>query len=253
MEWIINNWILLLIAALCIGMYFFGYGCNAHGRHGKHGKDECDEHKSTDEGKDKEKGCDPLLGKARDNLFKAAALIKTFFDIFKGKLLNKQETTLSPIIAEAVDTVTAPADLALSYEFNYSDNHLAIHGDKIRLTEVFANLLQNAVEAMTGREEGKISIRAEDFTPGPENNLRLREKRFVKISIRDEGKGIPEENIDKLFIPYFSTKDTPTKKGLGLGLTTCYSIIKNHDGHIEINSQEGNGTTVHIYLPALEP
>jgi hypothetical protein len=58
MEWITNNWILLLIAALFIGMHFFGYGCGAHGKHGEHGKDECDEHKSNDEAKDEKKGHD---------------------------------------------------------------------------------------------------------------------------------------------------------------------------------------------------
>ncbi len=78
------------------------------------------------------------------------------------------------------------------------------------------------------------------------------DSRFVKISIRDTGAGIPEKNLDKIFDPYFSTKKRGARKGMGMGLATAYSIIKKHQGHIRVRSRVGAGSTFIIYLPASE-
>ena len=72
---------------------------------------------------------------------------------------------------------------------------------------------------------------------------------YVNVSIEDNGPGIPAEIMDKVFDPYFSTKDSVTQKGMGLGLTLCYWIIKRHDGHIQVESEPGKGTRVTLYLP----
>jgi len=72
----------------------------------------------------------------------------------------------------------------------------------------------------------------------------------VRISIKDEGRGISEEHMDKIFDPYFSTKDRGTQKGMGMGMAVALSVVQKHDGHIMINSTTGAGTTVTIYLPA---
>jgi CheY-like chemotaxis protein len=72
---------------------------------------------------------------------------------------------------------------------------------------------------------------------------------YVHILIQDEGVGIPEENLSKIFDPYFTTKDMGSQKGVGLGLAICYSIIKKHNGYILVDSVPGKGTTFQIYLP----
>ncbi len=72
------------------------------------------------------------------------------------------------------------------------------------------------------------------------------EGKYVKLAITDQGIGIPGKYLDKIFDPYFSTK----QQGSGLGLATAYSIIKNHSGHIQVESQMGVGSTFYIYLPA---
>jgi CheY-like chemotaxis protein len=78
------------------------------------------------------------------------------------------------------------------------------------------------------------------------HGLPLPPGKYVHISLADEGTGIPKKYLVKVFDPYFSTK----QEGSGLGLAVCHSIINNHDGHMTVESEYGNGTTFHIYLPA---
>jgi two-component system cell cycle sensor histidine kinase/response regulator CckA len=72
---------------------------------------------------------------------------------------------------------------------------------------------------------------------------------YVRIVIQDEGVGISEENLSKIFDPYFTTKDMGSQKGVGLCLAICYSIIKKHNGYILVDSIPNKGTTFQIYLP----
>ena len=74
----------------------------------------------------------------------------------------------------------------------------------------------------------------------------MNEGNYIKILIEDEGKGIPEDDLHRIFDPYFSKKDG----GTGLGLTIAYSIIKNHDGYISVKSIVDKGTSINIFLPA---
>ncbi|MDH3393525.1 MAG: ATP-binding protein, partial [Desulfobulbaceae bacterium] len=96
-------------------------------------------------------------------------------------------------------------------------------------------------------ESGTITISGENIAQLDNPEILLpADKKYVKIAIQDTGTGIPEEIIDKIFDPYFSTK----KEGSGLGLAIIYSIISKHDGHIGVSSTAGQGTTFTIYLPA---
>jgi signal transduction histidine kinase len=97
---------------------------------------------------------------------------------------------------------------------------------------------------------GTLDIRGQNIRITEKDNLPLPKGDYLKISFHDTGPGIPSENIPKIFEPYFSTKDTYSKKGLGLGLAVCYSVLKRHDGLITVESQVGKETTFHIYLPA---
>ena len=124
----------------------------------------------------------------------------------------------------------------------------SLYGDERYLSQVIQNLLQNADEAAVDPKQ--ITLEAENVTLKKNNDFELNDGDYVKISIIDNGRGIPDEQIGKIFEPYFSTKNTVTQKGLGLGLAICYSIIKKHNGHIAVKSQVGKGTTVEIYLPA---
>jgi two-component system NtrC family sensor kinase len=115
-----------------------------------------------------------------------------------------------------------------------------ILGDSNQLEQVFLNLIANAMDAMDLVEGKKELTIASELSE---------EERIssVVVSVRDTGVGIPQENLDKVFEPFFSTK--PVGKGTGLGLSLCFSIIEAHGGRLEIRSQPGKGTELKVILP----
>lgn len=121
----------------------------------------------------------------------------------------------------------------------------AVEIDQGQINQVIFNLIINARQAMP--EGGIIRISAENVIIEEQSILPLLKREYVKVTIKDQGIGIPKEHLQKIFDPYFTTK----KKGHGLGLSSTYSIIKNHDGYIDVDSVTGTGTTFHIYLPAV--
>jgi len=118
--------------------------------------------------------------------------------------------------------------------------------DEGQISQVIHNLIINAYQSMP--EGGVIRVSAANAVLGPENDssLPLSAGEYVKISVTDEGHGIPQDFLSKIFDPYFTTKT----KGSGLGLATCYSILRNHGGTITVESEVGIGSTFDVYLPA---
>lgn len=114
-----------------------------------------------------------------------------------------------------------------------------------KLNQVFMNILINAIQAIP--EKGKIYLKT-DLLNNENFNGKL--TKFVKISITDTGVGIPKENVDKLFQPFFTTKKVG--EGTGLGLSIAHGIVEKHKGRIEIKSEINKGTEFVIYLPILE-
>ena len=149
----------------------------------------------------------------------------------------------------ACELIKESANLALSgsnvrCELFLPDCRCLIEVDKGQINQVFSNLFINAAQAMpTG---GTVKVIAEHYNVEKNDLLPLQEGRHVKITIKDQGTGISQEDLQKIFDPYFTTKAT----GSGLGLATVFSIIKKHDGYITAESEIGVGTTFYIYLPA---
>ena len=132
------------------------------------------------------------------------------------------------------------------HEYFFQDDLYPVEVDEGQLNQVLNNLLINADHAMP--EGGTIMLRAENISLGVGNNLPLKAGKYVKLAIQDNGVGIGGEELLRVFDPYYTTK----KQGNGLGLATAYSIIKKHDGYIDVESELGVGTTFNIYLPASE-
>jgi two-component system cell cycle sensor histidine kinase/response regulator CckA len=121
-----------------------------------------------------------------------------------------------------------------------------VDGDEGQLSQVLHNIVLNAVQAMP--QGGTVQVRAENVAWTTSLPLPLPEGRYIKITVRDHGGGIPAAVLPNIFDPYFTTKST----GSGLGLATAYAIVTKHDGHLTVESEEGVGTTFFIYLPAAQ-
>lgn len=128
-----------------------------------------------------------------------------------------------------------------------------LYGDERQLGQVIGSLLWNAEEAGREAEDVEVTITAENITLDSGNEFSLPQGDFVQAAVSDNGRGISPEQLEKVFDPYYSTKETVTQKGMGLGLAICYAMIKKNNGHISIQSDVGKGTTVRLIIPAASP
>lgn len=197
-----------------------------------------------------------LLEKAEKASSKTADLAERFIAISPYGELKKEKVFLSHILNDMENTGLPGSDShrPVSYHFDVPRDLIPVNGEKRLLTRVIQSLFHNAVEAIPRNQQGNIWVHAEPFNLEKtelESRLLMEKGQYVKIEIRDNGTGIPQNNIDKIFDPYFSTKTDLTQNGTGLGLTTCYTIIKKHGGHIAVESrpEKERGTTVTLYLP----
>jgi len=170
------------------------------------------------------------------------SLTRQMLTFAKGGQPLTKAVSISRLIEE--DSAFALSGSKARYELFLAEDLPSVEIDRGQMTQVITNLLINADQAMKGG--GIIKIRAEkQAVIGKNSTLPLQPGNYVAITITDEGDGIPSHILPKIFDPYFTTKE----QGSGLGLTICYSIVKNHGGHISVQSMEGKGTSFTIFLP----
>lgn len=192
-----------------------------------------------------------LLHEIEQASFKARDLTHQFLTLSRGDHPIKELGTIEGLLREVWEQVQAHEHI--EYSFSIEDDLWSVEHDSKLLQDAVTNVLKNAVEAMP--QGGTITVQAQNQiidNKEKDPSLPLNEGRYVRISIKDEGPGIPAEHMGKVFDPYFSTKARGVQKGMGLGLTTAYAAVEKHGGHITLSSTTGVGTTVDIYLPAAE-
>jgi len=166
----------------------------------------------------------------------------------KGGGPAKEAVSIGDLVKNCVGFSLKGSDI--SCNFSIPDDISPVEIDEDQMKQAIHNIVTNAQEVMAG--QGTIKVSCEDVNIGEKDSLTLKDGKYVKISIEDQGPGIPEEDLEKIFDPYFSTKDMGAQKGMGLGLAISDSIVKKHDGLITVESQMETGTTLSIYLPASE-
>lgn len=171
-----------------------------------------------------------------------------------GKPTAKRKEIVMPnfLLSEIAKVVsqTFPSNITLEEKIDSGLHNIIGNGTEIY--QILLNLCVNAKESIEGN--GKIILGASNLLVDDSNIINyplLDRGKFVKFSVSDTGTGIDEENLSKIFDPYFSTKQKDT--GSGLGLYVSYGIIKAHNGHIDVTSRKGLGTTFEVYLPVFEP
>lgn len=186
------------------------------------------------------------LTTAKKASIRAQDLAQQLLTFAKGGAPIKKTASIVQLIQDTVSFSLRGS--SVKGEFWLPNDLWHVEIDSGQISQVINNLAINAEQAMPGG--GTLRVRCENFTL-PEESAALsplRVGRYVKISVQDEGIGIPEEYLKKIFDPYFTTKP----KGSGLGLATSYSIVKNHDGLITVDSKVGRGSTFAVYLPATD-
>ena len=170
-------------------------------------------------------------------------LLKTFFSFAKPQKLNLIDCSVKDVINEIIPFLFKEiADQGIRFVEAYHPQLPKIKVDKNQTYQVFLNLFLNAIQAMPNGGELKIEVNptVSYSQDGPSQN-------FIKIVISDTGKGIPPNIVHRIFDPFFTTKP----KGIGLGLSITYQIIKKHGGTIKVESKLEKGTSFIINLPVI--
>ncbi|MDQ7782749.1 MAG: PAS domain S-box protein [Desulfomonilaceae bacterium] len=175
---------------------------------------------------------------------RARQLTQRLLTFSKGGSPVKKSVSVSDIIEDSCSFALWGSNVRC--EYSIAEDLCAADVDEVQIGQVIANLVINADQAMP--DGGIIHITALNLDVVPEDGLPLQRGRYVRISVKDQGTGIPREILPKVFDPYFTTKS----EGSGLGLATAYSIVKSHGGLITVESKPGFGTTFHVYVPAAE-
>jgi len=169
-----------------------------------------------------------MLQVINDSVSRADKIIKDLQDFSATKKPMLEKTNINVVVKEALSQVEAPENVELITELGSLPEIMA---DKGMIKRVFLNSALNGVQAMENGGRLKVSTR--------------KTKEFVEVIFKDTGVGIPKENMEKLFTPFFTTK----AKGMGMGLAICRKFVESHGGNIEVESEKGKGTTFTVRLP----
>jgi PAS domain S-box-containing protein len=173
---------------------------------------------------------------------RARDLTQQLLTFAKGGAPVRQTASLREIVKESTDFALRGSKVRAEYDL--ATDLAPADVDTGQIHQVIHNLVLNAAQAMP--EGGLVQIKACNYALMSRAEAPLPPGEYIRISVRDEGPGIPAELLPKIFDPYFTTK----RGGNGLGLATAFSIIKRHEGYLTAESTFGEGAVFHLYLPA---
>ena len=192
-----------------------------------------------------------LLGLIETNAQRGSNIIKQLLTFGRGMEGERVPVQLRTLVIEMTGIIRETFHKSITTHRETPAETWMVNGDPTQLHQVLMNLCVNARDAMP--EGGTLTIKLENhefdesfarMTPGAKPG------RYVCLSVADTGQGIAPEHLDKIYDPFFTTKELG--KGTGLGLSTVMGIVQSHDGFIQVHSQPGRGTQFRIYLPASE-
>ncbi len=201
---------------------------------------------------------------ARKVARRAADLVRQLLAFARKAPGSKQPLALGPVIKETTKIVAETTDRRIHVKVHVPDDLWVVEGDPVQLQQLVMNLCVNARDALveclhgancfgTRRKEPlTIEVRAEnvDATRVPPPFPGVAQGTYVKITVTDNGPGMSAETRRRIFEPFFTTKEVG--KGTGLGLSTVYGIVTQHNGHIRVRSEPGQGATFEVFLPAVK-
>ncbi|MBN2372512.1 hypothetical protein JXL19_01820 [bacterium] len=184
-----------------------------------------------------------FLTEAEKASVRAKDLTMRLITFSTGGAPMRKTAPLSGLIRASASSILTGSNVIC--ECSIQDGLWPAEVDETQITQALNKLIINAVQAMPGGVA--IWLEAENVVIEKEElPISMPSGRYIRITVKDQGTGIPKKNIGRIFDPFFTTKNM----GNGLGLAITYSIIKRHSGYISVESEQGKGTTFTIYLPA---
>ncbi len=183
-----------------------------------------------------------ILESAEKSSYRAAGIARQLLTFSQAGPPVRKPVPVDTLVRESVSLFLSGSNIKGAIECA-SNQMVAV--DSHQISQAFNNIVLNAVHAMP--DHGTLSVRVTKTALFDNNRYSLPAGDYVSIVFEDSGCGIRRDDLSKVFDPYFTTRDS----GTGLGLSTTHSIIVKHDGHIDITSEVGKGTTVTILLPSL--
>jgi C4-dicarboxylate-specific signal transduction histidine kinase len=169
---------------------------------------------------------------------RAAEVISRIRDLFKKAPPRRDRWEINGAIREVIELTHGEAVKdGITVQTELPDHLPHIHGDRVELQQVILNLIINAIQAMTGLTEGVRELHIGTESAGPEG---------VRVVVRDTGPGLSEENLQRLFEPFYTTKPN----GMGMGLSICRSIIEDHGGRLSATGLHPHGALFQFTIPA---
>ncbi len=185
------------------------------------------------------------LDDAQNAILRSKQLTQQLLTFSKGGAPIRETTSVPEFLEETIGFALRGSNV--KNNISTDKNLWPANVDSGQVAQVFENLALNSVQAMP--QGGNIYVQASNFPyKGGREDLDLERGNYIRIDFRDDGPGIEEKDLDKIFDPYFTTKEV----GSGLGLASTYSIVKNHRGDISVYSNPGEGVQFVVYLPAVE-
>lgn len=186
---------------------------------------------------------------------RGVGLVRQILDFARGVDGKKEEVLLEDLITELKDFMSKTFPKNLKANIKFEEYGLMVYGSPTQLHQVLLNLFVNAKDAMEPKGGNlTVTVSREKLTNRKLSKLKfsnsIEEGQYICISIEDCGNGIQEDVLEKMFTPFFTTKEIG--KGTGLGLSTVISLVKNHKGALDVASVLHKGTVFKIYLPEFE-
>lgn len=186
---------------------------------------------------------------------KASAVVEDLLTLARRGVSTRQVCNVNGIIADLEKSLEwesmTSAFPKILFPTDCDDKLWNVWGSELHLSKTIINLVRNGAEAIAG--EGEVSVRTHnEFIDNPdEYHEKMQRGKHIVISIRDNGKGIGEDELAKIFEPFYTTKKMG-RSGTGLGMAVVWGTVKDHGGHIDVQSSVGEGTQFRLYLPATE-
>lgn len=196
---------------------------------------------------DKESDLFEAINDAENAALRVKDLTQQLSTFSKGGKPAKKMVSIEPVIRKAIEDIIGKSRKGkYKYDFKVEPDAENVDIDEFQIGHVFEYILNNAMESMP--DGGKIAIDVKNVSISSEQShhgISLQPARYLQICVTDEGEGIRDEDMEKIFDPYYSTKEM----GSGMGLAISYAVIKRHKGYIDVESKVGEGTSFCLYLP----